>query len=215
MAYNGFQPSVEELEDPANAKRDLPTLDKWHERGCLAGRGVLIDYKSYADAKGIKYQPFKGFRITPRDIEKVAAYQHVKFQPGDILIVRFGVTEVLDSLSGEEQRAAMASGEVCGLDGSKDMARWLWDKRFAAVASDNLAVEAIPSIIDGDVQRLPHLILHQWCLSLLGIPLGELWYLRTLAEKCKASKQYTFLLTSVPLNVHGLVGSPPNALAVL
>jgi hypothetical protein len=29
------------------------------------------------------------------------------------------------------------------------MARWLWNHQFSAVASDNLAVEAIPSVVDG------------------------------------------------------------------
>jgi hypothetical protein len=29
------------------------------------------------------------------------------------------------------------------------MARWLWDHHFAAVASDNMAVEAMPPMIDG------------------------------------------------------------------
>lgn len=118
-------------------------------------------------------------------------------------------------MTGEEQGTAMASMSICGLDGSKEMARWLWDQHFAAVASDNVAVEAVPSIIDGEFQPLHHMILHQWCISLLGIPLGELWYLKTLADACKTSQKYTFLLTSVPLNLPGLVGSPPNALALL
>lgn len=175
----------------------------------------MIDFKSYADAKGITYDPFTGFRIGISDIEAVAKYQDVTFQPGDILIVRFGVTEALGQMTGEEQAAAVASCSMCGLEGSKEMARWLWNQHFAAVASDNAAVEAMPPVIDGKVQPLTQLVLHQWCLSLLGIPLGELWYLKQLAEQCKASRKYSFLLTSSPLNVPGLVGSPPNALAIL
>lgn len=44
--------------------------------------------------------------------------------------------------------------------------------------------------------------------------IGELWDLKALSEYCAEKKRYTFLLTSVPLNVPGLIGSPPNALAI-
>lgn len=57
-------------------------------------------------------------------------------------------------------------------------------------------------------------VLHQYFLSLFGLNIGELWDLKALAQKCKELGRYSFLLTSVPLNVPGGVGSPPNALAV-
>ncbi|KAJ5659951.1 cyclase [Penicillium longicatenatum] len=214
-AYNGAKPIVEEMQNPSSSKQKLPTLNHWHDRGCIAGRGVLIDFKSYAEAKGIEYCPFSAFRIGVPDIEAVASYQGVTFKSGDILIVRFGVTEALGNMTGDEQAASLANYQACGLDGSKEMARWLWNEHFTAVASDNIAVEAMPPMIDGVEQPLTHLILHQWCLSLFGLPLGELWYLKNLAEQCKALGKYTFLLTSAPLNVPGAVGSPPNALALL
>ena len=187
----------------------------WHKRGGVVGRGVLIDFKSYAEEKGIEYSVFSGFRIGIADIEAVAAHQGVTFRSGDILIIQFGVTEALGSMDGNEQAAAMATHHACGIEGSKDMARWLWDNHFAAVASDNVAVEAMPPIVDGVEQPLTHLVLHQWCLSLFGLPLGELWYLKDLADQCRILGKYTFLLTSAPLNVPGAVGSPPNALALL
>lgn len=46
------------------------------------------------------------------------------------------------------------------------------------------------------------------------MPIGELWDLKALSEQCEKSKKWTFLLTSIPLNVPGGIGSPPNALAV-
>jgi kynurenine formamidase len=181
----------------------------------VTGRGVLVDFERYASAKKIHYNKFSNFHIGPADIEAVAAYQGLTFRPGDILLIRFGVTEMLSVMTGEEQAAAMANHRMCGIEGSKKMARWLWDKHFAAVASDNMAVEAMPSSIGGVEQRSHELVLHQWCLSLLGIPLGELWDLKALSESCAVSGQYSFLLTSAPLNVPGAVGSPPNALAIL
>lgn len=176
---------------------------------------MLIDYKSYADQKGIKYSPFSGHRISPSDIEDVAARQGTEFQPGDILIIRFGVTEALSEVSSEEQAAAMSTHHSCGLEGNEEMARWIWNSHFAAVASDNVAVEAMPPMIDGQEQPLTQLVLHQWCLSMFGLPLGELWYLKHLSEQCRADSKWTFLLTSAPLNLSGAVGSPANALAIL
>lgn len=47
-----------------------------------------------------------------------------------------------------------------------------------------------------------------------GCPIGELWNLEELAKVCAEQKQYSFFLTSAPLNVPGGVASPPNAVAV-
>lgn len=57
-------------------------------------------------------------------------------------------------------------------------------------------------------------VLHQYFLSLFGLNIGELWDLKALGEHCKKINRYSFLLTSIPLNIPGLVGSPPNALAL-
>jgi hypothetical protein len=47
------------------------------------------------------------------------------------------------------------------------------------------------------------------------MPIGELWDLKALSLRCKATRRYSFLLTSVPLNIPCLVASPPNAMAIL
>jgi hypothetical protein len=44
--------------------------------------------------------------------------------------------------------------------------------------------------------------------------IGELWDLKALGEHCAKTKRYEFMLTSTPLNLPGLVGSPPNAVAI-
>ncbi|PLB44139.1 hypothetical protein P170DRAFT_280636 [Aspergillus steynii IBT 23096] len=209
--YNGWKPSIESLEsgDPS-----LPTLDHWHERGCIVGRGVLIDFKSYAEAKGIEYSPFSSFQLSIADIEAVAAYQNTTFQTGDILIVRFGFTEALNHKTGDEQLASLTA-HVSGLEGSVEMAKWLWNKHFAAIASDNMAVEVIPPVIDGEERPSQELVLHKWCLGMFGMPLGELWDLKALAEECRKAQRYTFFLTSAPMNHPGAVGSPPNVIAIL
>lgn len=57
--------------------------------------------------------------------------------------------------------------------------------------------------------------LHDWLLAMWGCPIGELWDLEKLAERCKVYKRWSFFLASVPLNVVGGVASPPNAVAIL
>ncbi len=58
-------------------------------------------------------------------------------------------------------------------------------------------------------------VLHQWFLAMFGLPIGECFKLDELAEYCAKVGRYSFLLTSVPMNVPGLIGSPPNALALM
>lgn len=57
-------------------------------------------------------------------------------------------------------------------------------------------------------------VLHPYFLSLFGMPIGELWDLSRLSAYCQKTGRYSFFLTSAPMNVSCLVGSPPNALAI-
>jgi kynurenine formamidase len=99
--------------------------------------------------------------------------------------------------------------------GTEETARWMWNKRFAAVASDSMAFEAYPPLKgDGTVGGSIDLVLHSYLLACFGMPIGELWDLKKLSEHCQKTKRYTFMLTSTPLNMPGLIGSPPNALAI-
>ncbi|CAH0050556.1 unnamed protein product [Clonostachys solani] len=220
QVYNGFRLTHESLTAAAapSSEEPVPTLDHWHPHGGLVARGVLIDYMSYAEDKGIPYHPFAGARIGPADMEACAAHQGVEFRPGDVLVVRTGMTEVFDALTAEQLRAA---GEVdtvtmSGVDGSVETARWIWNHRFVAVASDNNSVEALPPLKpDGSPGGFDELVLHPQLLCGFGMPLGELWDLSQLSKLCREKKRYSFMLTSVPLNHPGLIGSPPNALAIL
>lgn len=218
MNYNGTKPEIETLSQPFgkfDANQDLPTLNHWHQRGGLVGRGVLIDYRAWAEEKGIKYDCFSDHRIKTSEIEEVAKWEGVEFKQGDIMIVRTGFTEELGAMDAGQQEKALGTHQTVGVEGSKDSAKWHWNHHFAAVAGDAIAYETIPPILeDGSVGQIGALVLHQYFLSLFGMNIGELWDLKALSQVCKEKKRYTFLLTSCPLNVPGSVGSPPNALAI-
>ncbi|KAB2573750.1 hypothetical protein DBV05_g7551 [Lasiodiplodia theobromae] len=215
LAYNGFHPRREHFTSPASSPA-APTLDHWHARGCIVARGVLLDYASYYfTTRGTPLDPFAGMPITVADLEACARHQGIVFQPGDVLVIRTGWTEALGGRSADEQAQLLSGFLASGVEGSEDAARWIWNQRFSAVAGDAVAFEQIPRAKeDGSAWGPADLVLHQYLLSMFGMPIGELWDLKALAEHCKKVDRYSFLLVSVPLNHPGLIGSPPNAVAV-
>lgn len=224
LAYNGAKPSKEKLSGTSTRDNDLPTLDHWHARGGLVARGVLIDFKSWADEQGIAFHPYDGYGVTVAQIEAVAAHQGVEFRPGDVLVLRLGVPSAIAEAL-ETLLPRMAQMRVSGVESSVESARWFWDKRFAAVASDTNAFEAVHAggekldlgmcTLQSRVWEMAdNSVLHEHFLGLFGLPIGELWDLERLAEHARATGRYSFMLTSSPLNVPCLVASPPNALAI-
>ena len=162
-SYNGVKPTVEALTESAKPEtnddtEDWPTLTTWHRRGGLVGRGVLLDYRAYAEAKGIPFSAFKSYGITVEDLEAVAAYQRTELKVGDILLVRTGFTEEIEAPTVEEQLVKIGSGEIAGVRGNMDTVRWVWNRHFAAVAADNPAFEQFPPIKeDGSMDDLRNL----------------------------------------------------------
>ncbi|KAH7074898.1 putative cyclase-domain-containing protein [Paraphoma chrysanthemicola] len=223
LAYNGIQVTKEGLSVSLSSENQMPTLDHWHEKGGLVARGVLIDYKAWYEQNaategktgdGLICHPFEGHRITVADIEAIAKKQKVDFRPGDVLIIRTGMTETFEGPTPEDF-AKLQNVQISGVDGSKETAKWLWNKHFAAVAGDSIAFEALPPLKENrEPAELEALVLHPWLLSMFGMCIGELWDLKALSAHCKKTGRYSFLLTSAPLNIPGLVGSPPNALAI-
>lgn len=217
LAYNGAKCTKETLQNPdATGKAGkLPTIDHWHSRGGLVGRGVLIDFKRYAEEQNIEgFSPASGHRITVEEIEAVAKHQGVEFMPGDVLVVRTGWTQMIDNPTPEDF-AQLQKATISGVHGTKETAKWFWNKHFAAVAGDCPSFEAYPPLKeDGSVGENSDLVLHQYFLAMFGLPIGELWDLSRLSEYCSKTGRYSFMLTSVPLNHPGLVASPPNALAI-
>ena len=74
----------------------------------------------------------------------MAQFQGTRFELGDILIVRSGYTDQLLGRDVEEQKANLSTGQAVGLASTQEMARWIWNHHFAAVAGDMPALEALP-----------------------------------------------------------------------
>lgn len=191
------------------------------ERG-IAGRGVLLDIPRHFAAVGRAYDVTTTVRLTPDDLDEIAARQGVQIRSGDILLLHFGwAARYLAEPA--EGRAGMRGKP--GLTQSEAMLAWLWDHRIALVAADNPGVEAIPVDRDSgwyDPDEPPpprgpshNGLMHRQMIALLGLTMGELWKLDELAALCAESGRYEAFVTVKPLNLVGGVGSPPNALAIL
>lgn len=192
-------------DDPAPA--DKLGIDRWVDHG-IVGRGVLVDVENHLRSVGRQYDPLDVVAVTADDVRDALDSQHVVLREGDVLCLRFGWLGAVTQQVGDRRRDALDTSTGAGLHAGADTARLLWDAGVAAVATDNPAVEVQPG--DREVGYLHHRL-----LTMLGMPLGELFVLDELATRCRRRGRWDFLFVSVPLNVPGAIGSPANALAVL
>ncbi|TFK68628.1 hypothetical protein BDN72DRAFT_662460 [Pluteus cervinus] len=190
--------------DPILAKIGI---QNWAKHG-ICGRGVLLDLVRHQTAGGTKllpYDPWTTHAITVPELEACAKAQGVEFRQGDILIIRVGFIQKYYANTQEARDALPGKPETfAGIEQSEDMKRFLWDNHFAAVASDQPALERWPT-----PEGTPHM--HQTLLGLWGMPIGEFFDLEKLSEICAETGRYAFFFSSWPLNIIGGCASPPNA----
>lgn len=200
--YNGRQ--------DAEIAQGVLSIQRWAEHG-IAGRGVLIDVPRYLAKQGTHFSPQESFAIMPDLLSAVAASEGVVFQPGDILLLRTGWLGFYLQLT-QAERVSLAAVKLSefsnpGLYAGREMAAFLWNHQVAMVAADTRAVEQVPR--QRDVGWLHHRL-----IPLLGMPLGEFWFLEELAKDCAEDGIYQFMVVVIPWNMPEGVGSPANAVAI-
>lgn len=189
--YNG-RPA----EAVTSAGASINGIDKVHAD--FVSRGVLLDI---ARLKGVDcLEP--GYPITIADLEAAEAKQGISIGEGDIVLVRTGQ---MGQTQGFTDWSRFHEPEP-GLH--FETAEWLDTRRVAAVAADNMMVEASAHL---DGYMVPF---HMLALVNLGIHLGELWVLEELAEDCAADGVYEFMLVAQALPITGGTGTPLNPLAI-
>jgi kynurenine formamidase len=202
--YNGIPD--EAVHDGPGARLGAHT---WSRRA-IVGRGVLLDLQRQLERTGRPYDPTAAHAFTVSDLQDAASAQGVAVQVGDILLLHTGWARRY-SEADAETRARLtdwATLRAPGLEQSHQMVEHLWNLHVAAVATDTVGVEVVDLTAEYDF------VLHEHLLPLFGMPIGEMWALDELAADCAADGVYEFLLVSVPLNVRGGVGSPPQAVAI-
>ncbi|CAK7203610.1 hypothetical protein SEUCBS139899_006347 [Sporothrix eucalyptigena] len=209
--YNGL--TSEEIDEEGKVTTRCGA-QAWAQTG-IAGRAVLLDVYGWSHQNKKEYDPHTSHPISVEDLQACARDQGVTFETGDILLVRCGWVAKYGTLDAAGRQVladkkTLPEHTYAGLEQSAAMIDFLHDNYFAAAVADNPMLEMWPpkSFSTKDY------CLHAFLLPMWGMPIGELWDLEALAEKCNATGRYSFFLTSSPDYVHGSVGSHSNALAI-
>ena len=195
----------DEILDPKSTRIGI---GHWAKKG-IAGRGVLIDYLSWAEKKGMKVNGLSQHTASLDDVLTIAKECNIQFEKGDIFFLRVGLTKTWESMS-DDQKQAYSQQKIpmhAGLEQSERVLKFMWNNHFAAVASDAVSFEVFPPIE-------PEFDLHHHLLAGWGLPIGEMFDLEELAEICKKLDRWTFFVSSSPLNCAKGVSSPPNCMAI-
>jgi kynurenine formamidase len=167
----------------------------------MVGRGVFLDV---ARALGKKWLD-DGYGITIADLDKTAKVQSVTVKRGDFVVVRTGQMEAkLEAGSWD----GYPGGDAPGF--SFETLEWIKRTELAALASDTWGCEVRPNESEQGINQPWHWI----TIPIMGMTMGEIFYVKELAEDCATDKTYEFLFVAPALPITGAVGSPTNPLAI-
>jgi kynurenine formamidase len=167
----------------------------------MVGRGVFLDV---ARALG-KDALDDGHAITSAELDQTAAAQGVTVKRGDYVIVRTGQMET-----------KLAAGSWDGYPGgdapgfSFETLEWIHKREIAAIASDTWGCEVRPNESEAGINQPWHWI----TIPIMGITMGEIFYLAELGKDCAADGIHEFLFVAPAIPITGAVGSPTNPLAI-
>ena len=163
----------------------------------IVTRGVLYDIPR---SKGVDFLP-GGYRVTVADLESWEELSGVKVGPGDAMLFRWGrwVKREIDGPFNTWDEAA-------GLD--NNVIPWLRERDVAIIGWET---PGYTPRLEGD---LPTLALHDFALTMLGIPLIDRADLDALANMAASQNRWEFMLTIAPLPIPNGTGSPVNPIAV-
>jgi hypothetical protein len=159
------------------------------------GRGVFLDV---ARALGKEYLD-DGYGITCADLDLTASKQKVEFRRGDYIIVRTGQMERCT----QRQKLGRLSRRRCAGFRLRDTG--IRRPHRARRASDTR-----PNNTEGGINQPWHWI----TVPIMGMTMGEIFYVKDLAEDCAADGVYEFMFVAPAIPITGAVGSPTNPLAI-
>jgi kynurenine formamidase len=206
--YNGYAAGkdvVAQADDDSEPSAKALGIENMAET-CAQGRGVLVNlYEVHGRNR---------LAVGYDELMRIVEVQRVEIRTGDFLCLYTGFDQAILEMKGAPDVELLH--RICaGLDGSDNkLLKWISDSGIAAIACDNSAVE----ILSPNRKRIgPRTVLplHTHCLFKLGLHLGELWYLKELAEWLAAHRRTSFFLTAPPLRLPGAVGSPLTPVATV
>jgi kynurenine formamidase len=191
--WNGYDAR---LVDSNGAQRN--GIEKTKDK--MVGRGVLLDVARYKNVDSLH----DGYGIGVDELEKCASAQGVEVRKGDFVIVRTGHMERCLSKGSWE---GYAGGNSPGL--RFETADWIYAKDIAAICADTWGCEVRPN--ETSVASQPW---HWIVIPMIGISMGEIFYLKDLAADCAEDHVYEFFFCAPPLPITKAVGSPVNPIAI-
>ena len=204
--YNGFRGGEDiGIDAQGRSAANKLGIEQMAAHGVQA-RGVLVDLYTTC---GESPQREVGYDVLMRLMEA----QNAELEAGDILCLWTGFDQMLLRMDGRPD--ADAKHRCAVLDGwDKRLLKWITDSGVAAIAADNVAVEALGKPLPAGY-RGTNLPLHEHCLFKLGVHLGELWSLAYLSRWLTEKARNRFLLTAPPLRLSGAIGSPVTPIATV
>lgn len=204
--YNGFQVGEDVvMNDDNETKAKALGIENMAFHG-VQGRGVLVDLFS-------NYGEFPRKEVGYDDLMRLMEEQKVEVEKGDILCLWTGLDQMILRMQGHpDDSITKACAVLNGFD--PKLIQWIIDSGISAIASDNLAIEAVGKKVPEGLKG-SNLPIHELCLFRLGVHLGELWQLCDLAKWLKSHNRSRFLLTAPPLRLTGAVGSPVTPIATV
>lgn len=166
----------------------------------MVGRGVLLDVARFKGVDSLE----DGYGIGNAELEQCAAAQGVEVRKGDFVIVRTGHMERCLARASWE---GYAGGSAPGL--RFETAEWVRRTDMAAICADTWGCEVRPN--ETTVASQPW---HWVVIPMIGISMGEIFYLKDLAMDCAQDRVYEFFFCAPPLPITRAVGSPVNPIAI-
>jgi kynurenine formamidase len=164
----------------------------------IVTRGVLLDVARVHSVD--RLQP--GAVVSADELDAAAELAKVTIEPGDVVLVRTGQIQLFHQ--GDKMAYPFPSPGL-GLSA----AEWMYAHDVAAVATDNLTLEAVPCEVEKPF--IPVHILH---LVAMGLLQGQNWDLEALGAACADDGRYAFLLDATPQPFTGGLGSPVNPVVI-
>lgn len=179
--YNGFKES-EWGGDFGPRKCDATTIPP------IVARGVLIDV---AASKGLEALPAH-FPIGVEDLEAALAWEDIRLEPGDVVLVRTGTAHFWDEDGADHEAIAAHDSAGCTLEAT----RWLVEQQGAMlVGSDTSGFEVSPAPADSG-SPIP---VHKYLLVDQGVHIAEFHNLEGLSR----DRAYVFCYVASTNKIRG------------
>jgi kynurenine formamidase len=167
----------------------------------MVGRGVFLDVARALGKDALE----NGYAVTSADLEQTRRAQGVSVKRGDYVIVRTGQMERCLAAKSWD---GYPGGDAPGF--SFETLEWIHSKEIAAIASDTWGCEVRPNETEAGINQPWHWI----TIPIMGITMGEIFYVTELAQDCARDRIYEFMFVAPAIPITGAVGSPTNPLAI-